>query len=231
MNCFQYKKSVFSQRKNRLFLLLFTCIFLLFFTACGKKVEPYDYVSELRDNILLAETDGFAFRAYAVTRENPYVSDGVAMEASSRCEIYLVAPSGDKECTLSFTVNGKQYGGEMSYDNVKAEYYFFCTLNISALRELPCSVVYGETELTFSAQSVVQQDTLTPKAALEALNAAENELFASMTDRYGFAGEIYIRLLYEDAPFYYIGVIDKNGKTTAFLLNAQTGKVLAKRQS
>lgn len=51
-----------------------------------------------------------------------------------------------------------------------------------------------------------------------------------MTDEYGFAGEIYLRLLYEDAPYYYVGVVSKGGKTTAFLLNGKTGKLLAKRE-
>ena len=53
----------------------------------------------------------------------------------------------------------------------------------------------------------------------------------SMTDKYGFTGEIYIRLIYEDAPYYYVGIIDRNGTINAFLLNATSGKILAKRQT
>jgi uncharacterized membrane protein YkoI len=56
---------------------------------------------------------------------------------------------------------------------------------------------------------------------------AELEIFLR---KYGFTGEICIRLLYEDAPYYYVGVIGQNGKTTAFLLNGKTGKLLAKRE-
>ena len=52
-----------------------------------------------------------------------------------------------------------------------------------------------------------------------------------MTDKYGFAGEIYIRLLYEEAPYYYVGIIDRSGGCNAFLMNAETGKILARRQS
>jgi hypothetical protein len=51
-----------------------------------------------------------------------------------------------------------------------------------------------------------------------------------MTDKYGFTGEIYLRLLYEDAPYYYVGVINRKGEITAFLVNATTGKVLAQRK-
>ena len=52
-----------------------------------------------------------------------------------------------------------------------------------------------------------------------------------MTDKYGFTGEIYLRLIYEETAYYYVGIIDRNGNIYAFLVNAQTGKILAKRQS
>ena len=68
------------------------------------------------------------------------------------------------------------------------------------------------------------------KQILQNLQKTESELFSSLTDEYGFAGEIYIRLIFEERPYYYLGVIDRNGKITAFLLSAETGKILAKRQ-
>ena len=75
------------------------------------------------------------------------------------------------------------------------------------------------------------EQTLSPKGCLQKLQESEGELFSSLTDKYGFTGEIYLRLLYEDAPYYYVGVIERTGKIHAFLLNAKTGKILAKRES
>ena len=74
-------------------------------------------------------------------------------------------------------------------------------------------------------------NTLSADKILDGLLHAEKPLFDSLTDRYGFAGEIYIRLLFESAPYYYVGVIDRSGNVTAFLINGETGKILAKRQS
>ena len=119
----------------------------------------------------------------------------------------------------------------MSFDNVKGDYYFSCTLDVSNLSALSCRIRYGETERTLNAVSVRDESTLSPEAALSALQLAENELFQAMTDKYGFVCEIYLRLIYEDSAYYYVGVIDREGKTNAFLLNATTGKILAKRQS
>lgn len=215
----------------KLLILVFASLFLLGFSACKNEVRYFDYVSELRSNIFLAEADGFALRAYAVEKENPYLADGVKRETSTRTEVYLVAPSGDKTCNISFTVDGKAYGGEMSFDNVKAEYYYSCTLDVSATTEICFALEYGETQLELVAAAVKTEATLTPENALNALIASESELFEGLTDKYGFAGEIYLRLIFEENPYYYIGVTDRNGNTTAFLMNAETGKVLAKRQS
>jgi uncharacterized membrane protein YkoI len=207
------------------------CIFGFFLSSCKKQVDYFEYVSEFRNNIFLAQTGEISLRIYSVKKENPYVADGIPKEISTRTEVYLTTHSGDKNCVLSFQVNGKDYGGEMSYDNVKAEYYFSCTLDTSALQEIHCHIEYGETTTDIQATSVLKSDTLTPKNILQNVQNEEQELFRSMTDKYGFAGEIYLRLIYEDSPYYYVGVIDRNGNTYAFLVNAQTGKILARRQS
>ena len=209
-----------------LLLCLSACLF-----SCKKEIRYFDYVSELRSNVFLASNDEFSLRIYSVQKESPYSADGVPREIHVRTEIWLVAPSGEQECNVSFTVDNTPYGGDMSYDNVKAEYYLSCNLDTAALSAIECNIAYGEKEYTLTAKSVLSKETLSPKTLLKNLALSEHELFASMTDKYGFAGEIYLRLIYEDSPYYYVGVIDRNGKTNAFLINATSGKVLAKREA
>ena len=216
----------------KILTLLFALIFVFPFFGCSKQkeVDYFDYVSELRSNILLAESDGLTLRVYGITKEYPYATDGVPRDTTTRAEFFLVAPSGDQEYHLSFTVNGENSDGDMSYDNVKAEYYFSRALNIESVKEIPCVITCGEKEISFTARSVVDDTTYTPKKALQTLVDVEKPLFEEWTDEYGFIGEIYLRLIHEDAPYYYIGLIDRNGKIVAFFMNAETGKVLAKRE-
>ncbi|MBR2646416.1 MAG: hypothetical protein IKD47_02530 [Clostridia bacterium] len=234
MKNFQAKKTVFS-RLTKLVGQILATLFVLFFSfscvSCKKTVEYFDYVSELRSNIFICETETLSLRVYAVRKESPYATDGIPKESVPRAEVRLVAPSFDKTCQLSFSIHGKTYGGEMSFDNVKTEYYYACTLDISALREIVCKIEYGDTAVEMTAKSVLTERTIPAKTALKNIYHEEKALFDSLTDRYGFAGEIHIRLLYEDAPYYYVGVIDRSGNINAFLVNAETGKILAKRQS
>ena len=224
----------FSHSKKTFFKTIVTLLsfaLLFCFSACQRKIEYFDYVSELRSNIFLAESNELSLRIYAVAKETPYVTDGIKKEISTLTEIYLTAPSGNREYNVSFNVNGRNYGGDMSFDNVKAEYYFSCTLDVSEFSSIECRIDSGSENTTLTATSVLTSSTLTPKTVLKNLQTAESELFSSLTDKYGFAGEIYIRLIYEDSPYYYVGVIDRESHIHAFLINAETGKILARRQS
>lgn len=213
-----------------LFLLSVLCIFPLF-TSCKKKVEPFSYVSELRDNIFLAETENFSLKIYSVMKETPYRADGIKQETTRRTEAYLLASDGSRNYTIGISVNGKVYGGEMSFDNVKTEYYWSCTLDVSTLSELDCVVEYENERVELKAHSVLSGKELSPKNVLTILQRENATLFSALTDKYGFAGEIYIRLIYEGNTYFYVGIIDRNGKIYAFLVNATTGKTLAKRET
>ncbi len=224
MNAYFYKK--FSMKA--FFLLLLPL--LLLFGGCRKSVDYFDYVSELRSNIFLAREGDFSLRVYTTVKESPYAADGIPGECVARTEIYLLAPEGNQTVEIAFTAGKREFYGEMSYDQVKREYYYFCPADISSLSSLPCKITCGENELSLQAESVLTENTLSARESLQKLFAEEKELFSSMTDKYGFAGEIYLRLIYEDSPYYYIGVVNRKGETHAFLLNAETGKILAKRQ-
>ena len=119
----------------------------------------------------------------------------------------------------------------MSYDVVKGEYYYACPVDVSTQKELLCQIKYAESQTELTAVSILTPSTLSPQAALNKIQVEKGEVFSSLTDKYGFAGEIYLRLLFEDAPYYYIGIIDRQGNCTAFLMNAETGKILAERQT
>lgn len=195
------------------------------------KVDYFSYVSELRSNILLAQDSDFSLRAYAVEKEHPYLADGVKREMTKRAEIHLIAPEGGKTCKISFSVGKESFHGEMSYDNVKEEYYFSVSADLTTVESLNFEVVYGKDTKTLQAKTIKQADTLTPTAVLEKLRENESGTFDALTDKNGFVGEIYVRLICENEPYYYVGLIEKSGKIRAYLLSANTGKVLAKRES
>ena len=179
----------------------------------------------------MAETEAFSLRAYALEKEHPFVSDGMAGEKTTRTEIYITASDGALPCNLAFKVGSVDYGGESGYDGVKREYFFSCSADISGLYLLPIQVQLGDTVYEITAHSVKTENTLSGEDAVQILKETESDYFQSLSNKNGFDAELHVRLLYEEAPFYYVGVVEKSGKRTAFLLDAQTGKLLAKREA
>ena len=181
--------------------------------------------------MFLYKDENYSLRVYALTKESPYATDGIVSKLHTRTEIRLLAPSGEQTYSVFFMLNDTEYGGEMSFDNVKSEYYYACPVDVSGCNELSIRLVCDTTERVYNAKSVITSDTISPKQALALLVEKETDFFNGLTDKYGFAGEIHLRLLYEEAPYYYVGITDRQGNETAFLINAVTGQILAKRQS
>ena len=102
MNAKSIKKLLFSL----LFILWSIVCFAL--TGCTRKIDYFSYVSEFRNNIFLAETENFTLRIYSVTKETPYVADGIAHESTARTEVFLLAPEGTQNYTLTVYFNGKE---------------------------------------------------------------------------------------------------------------------------
>lgn len=216
----------------RLFFLVFGVIFFcaaFCFSGCKKNIDYFSYVSELRNNIFIAENEEFSLRIHSVIKEVPYAADGIAHEQTALTEIYLIAPNTTKNYQLKMQVGEKEYGGELSFDNVKTEYFLSFSLNISNLKELTCDIIFEDSVVSLTAISVLHNETLSPKEILSCVQAYNPNVFTNLTDKYGFAGEIHLRLLYEDSPYYYVGVINRSGDIHAFLVNATNGKVLAER--
>lgn len=236
MNVFPLSILTFIHKKLRKPLLTICTFLLALFciigcSGCNKSVDYFSYVSELRNNVFLYKDDQLSLRAHALTKESPYATDGVVSKLHTRTEIRLIAPSGEQTYSVFFMLDNTEYGGEMSFDNVKSEYYYACPVDVSACTQLELRVVCGTAERVCVAKSVLTSDTVSPKQALALLVEKEKDFFNGLTDKYGFAGEIHLRLLYEDAPYYYVGVTDRQGNVTAFLINGLTGQILAKRQS
>ena len=221
------------KKSSSLFTRFLLFVFLLFLaftaTACKKQTDYTQYVSEYRNNLFLYDGDGFSVRAQSVEREYPYVADGNKGEMTKRVELFISAPIGTQSCSVFFHAGGLRYGGEASFDNVKNQYYFSCTADLSSARSLPIALTFDSQEFEVTVPSVLTDDMIPLQQLIERVFESDGELLKRLTAEKNFDGELYVRILYEDAPYFYVGVVDKSGNITAFLLEAKTGKVLAKR--
>lgn len=211
----------------------FSCLALLFgvlpaLTACGN----YDYferVSEIKSDIFCAETEEFTVSLSCISREYPYVMDGIAGERTQLMEIVLTDDGAEEREYCVYVLGDKTWGGEMSYRSVRGDYFFSQSVETFPSQSVSLRVEWGDEVREISATTVKNDRTLTPEQALNKAVEAEKETVDSLMQDGAFQGEFHVRLLRRNVTYYYVGIVDRAGKTVALLLDAESGEVLARR--
>lgn len=195
------------------------------FSGCGKKINYLDYISERRTNIFLYEDDGISIKIYCAEREQPYAADGYKGDTCEIVEIFVSLPKNPEE--LEVSVEG--YGGEMSYRAVDACYYLAFSAAAFKKESLDVTLSYDGKDSTYKALTVIYAGVLSCDEAVKCVIDCDKELFDSLTKNRLFDGEIYVRLLYDEGCYYYVGVCDKQKRISAYLVDGEHGKIIARK--
>lgn len=201
------------------------CGLVCLFSGCGKKINYLDYVSERRTNIYIYEDDSISVKIYCSQREQPYAADGYKGEMCDVAEIFVTLPKNPEEVEVA--VEG--LGGEMSYRAVDGCYYLSFTAADFKKDRVDVTLSYDGKSSTYTALTVIYAGVLSCNDAVKCVIEHDKELFESLTENRLFDGEIYVRLLYDDGCYYYVGVCDKQKHISAYLIDGERGKVIAKK--
>lgn len=214
---------------KKLFLLLIPLLALPSLAGC--KGEDYTkYLSFVKSDVFVAETEDFSLTLSCITREVPYASDGVACAGQQLIEIELKPVETDGTESYSVVLEGTPaLSGELSYRSVQGDWFLSQSVTSfpAGSVSLRLSKDGESTELT--ASSVRTENTLTPEEALNFAVQAESELIGRMTAGKTFHGEFQVRLLRRGRTYYYVGIVGEK-ENAALLLDAETGEVLARRK-
>ncbi len=200
--------------------------------GCGS-CNYTDYLSDVRSDLFLAETEYFSVSLACLSRETPFLTDGVACSRSDTVEITLTPLSDLPEGNVcAVRVLGEEpYGGEMSFQSVTGDFLYTQSCSSFPQKSVSLEIEWGENTLSITATSVKNDSTLTVEQALGKAVEAERERVDALTDKNVFSGEFHVRLLRRDKNYYYVGIVDTRDNTTALLLDADTGAVLARRST
>ena len=202
------------------------CAALCLLSGCAKKVDYLTYVSEKRTDIYLYSNDGLEIKIYRSEQETPYSADGVKGEMSALTEIFVTLPENCDEVN----VKAGNIEGEMNYRAVENCYYLSSSGGEIPNSNVEVNLSYGGNNQTFTAISVLYDGVISCDEAVKCVVEHNADLFASLTQNNVFCGEIYVRLLYDDGGYYYVGVCDRNKKITACLVDGERGKIIATRE-
>lgn len=195
-------------------------------SACSPQTDYTGYISEMRSEIYLYKDDETDLKIYCVRREQPYNADGICGDMCDLIEIYAQFANSCESVEISLF----DYFGEMSYQAVDRQ--FFSSYSAPAFLSDGVDVtlnIDGNTK-SVRALNVLDSGVISCERALDCVMEHDRELFEALTSNGSFAGEIYIRLLYDEGCYYYVGVCDREKNITAYLLDGGIGKVIATKK-
>lgn len=201
-------------------------LFLPFLPACKKKTDYFSYVSEYRKSFYFYEDDNISLKIYSVDKETPYALDGVKGNMTTVTEIYFTSAKTANEVEIALAGTG----GEMSYLAVTQNFYLSFTSDILSGASIPVTLNIDGKETKIDAFNVAEEGTIDGKTALKCVREYDGETFNALTDGSSFAGEIIIRLLYDNGCYYYVGVCNRDKQLHAYLVDGASGRIIAERE-
>ena len=212
--------------KKFLLLFLTATVALFLFSGCKKQVDYLNYISEKRSNIYLYADDEYEIKIQVSQREVPYSTDGIRGEVSGFCEIFVTLPKNYDEVEI----HAGNIEGEMNYRAVENCYYLSQSDGNIAGDSVLVTLTFNGESKEFTVISVLYDGVITCEEAVKCAIDYDGALFKSLTNKDIFLGEIFVRLLYDDGCYYYVGVCDRNKKITAYLIDGERGTVIATKE-
>ncbi len=202
------------------------CTAMCALSGCFKKLNYLDYISEKRSNIFLYEDDSVSVKVVCSQKEQPYCADGIKGEMCDVAEVYVTLPKTYDDVEVSV----ENFNGEMNWQAVDKQYYLSFSAKEFTVDSLDVTLTFGGESKTYSALSVKQEGVMDCEQAVKCVIEHDKQLFDSLTQNRLFNGEIYVRLLYDEGCYYYVGVCDKNKHITAYLTDGEHGKVIVTKE-
>ena len=215
--------------KKHAFAVILLPLFLLL-AACGGSYDYTKHLSEVKRDVFFAETEAFTLTLSCIEREHPYASDGICCPLTRLMEAVLV-PKEKEEAAYSVFLEGDAWGGEMSRRSVEDDWFYAESVHSFPEKQVSIRLERDGEIVEISATSVKNEHTMSAEEALEIAVGHEKEAIGRLTEGGVFQGEFRVRLLRRNVNYYYVGIVSKSGATISLLLGAESGEVLARRET
>lgn len=202
------------------------CLSPLLFSACKQEMRYSDYISEKRTAIYQYKDDDVEIKLYCGQKEQPFCADGIKGDVSDLTEIFVSLPKNPEE--LFIKVDGHE--GEMNYQAVENNFYLSFSAPEFTQSSLEVNLTFDGESKNYTALNVKTTGVMSCEEAVKCASEYAAELFGEMTVNKIFNGEIFVRLLYDDGCYYYVGICGKDKLIHAYLIEGERGIVIAEKQ-
>ncbi len=129
----------------------------------------------------------------------------------------------------SVTFNGKDYKGTFSFSPIKNVYVAKIDIENFFVDNFDITVSYSGVNVVVNMSSTISKDILPLEKALERINETTNVFDVFMDGNQNYDMKIFAKVLSRKEKTYYYVSVSNSQKMYAFLIDAVSGEMLAKR--
>lgn len=216
---------------KKLIAIFVMFLLTLFASSCKNQLNLEMYLSQNRSVAYVNQSSDYLLTVYGEEREDSFLSDGFVGSQKKfitvRLEDYKKSLD-EASVTLSFggtTVEGK---------------FEYSPLNGKFVTEIETDKLPTDKEITAVIKNAGEETTLTLSGFTldgaidykEALSSVSKTAVKEINKMLEGGGSIEVRLrkiVQSNRLYYYVSIIDKAGKTLAYLVDGENGKVIASK--
>ena len=209
--------------------MLSACFCAFALSGCDKGADLSPYISQNRLQIYSGSSENYELSVYAERREDPFIEDGYTGDMKSVLILKLSQKSGDlTAANVTVVYNNEEKA--FSYDKGVRNSNQIVVETLPESPTVTAKITVGDKSEVIELYS---QKLATDCTYLEAIDAVQN--YDGETVERLFYGnralaEINVRLISDDGKnYYFVGLIEEGGKTSAYLIDAATKTVIATR--
>lgn len=197
------------------------------YTCSCKQDRLQSAVSQIRSDIFKGSGKTYSVEVYSEEKEFPFVNDCFVGEKKT-CLVVKIKDCFENNLTINLSYDNKTYSAPLSYVSVSNSLSATVLVSKFPNGSLDVTVSSEKGDDSFTAYSVKKNDAISPLTALKCVKNNEKDFISSLYKDGSYKCEVYIRLLSEgEYNFYYVGFAQGDNKITAFLLDGQSGEIIA----
>ncbi len=218
---------------KKLLFVLACLVAVVALPSCKNAINLEMYLSEIRSVAYECSNDEYAVSVYAEEKESPYLSDGFVAEMKK----YVTVKIESYKTSLSDASVVVNYGensiyGKFEYSPLNGK--FITEIEVSELpAENSIEVIIKESgeQKVFTAEKVIVKGAISYKNALDKVAYLKSKQIERMLSGNGSSIEARVRILTEGGGVYYfVSITDVSGKTFAYLVDGETGEIVAEKE-
>ena len=222
--------------RNKIFkkLVFFVVVIatLVISSSCKNSLDLTVYVSELRLGIYECSSTDFVVTVLVEEREDPFIADGFVGTIKKVLTVKLEPLNRSfDDATIALNFDDYTASGDFVYSPISGKYV--AEIFVDKLPNLPSvsgTLTSGDETFNLDLKTKIVSGNLSYTEVLKKVSEKENKIVNELFNNTNVSTEIHIRLISEkNTNYYYVGFTNKSGKIHAYLVDAKTGEILAKK--